>query len=160
MHDQIKSISYQDNNIINGMTLFVYKSSRTNSKSEMLNVFHLISENKKIQDDRIISQFVGTLESVVYHSMKYGGHIEITAYVSQAKKEAFINSNDDLYCGSKDIHFNFQRVKFSSIEQCIIFLFSLYCLIYPYNEISLSNEIYSDPSVKYLINKFYHGTNN
>lgn len=152
MHDQIKSISCQDNNIINGMTLFVYKSSRSNSKSDMLNVFHLISENKRIHDDRIISQFVGTLESVVYHSMKYNKHLEITAYVTQAKKEAFINSNDDLYCTTKDIHYNFQRVKFSSIEQCINFLFSLYCLIYPYNEISLSNEIYSNPSVKYLIN--------
>lgn len=141
----------------NAMSIYMFKSSRKNSKcSDTINVNHLISKEIKIHDDRIISQFIGTIESIIYKSKQYNNHLEISVYLSIFKKSSYENANNDLYCTTDNLYYNFQRVQFSSIEQCINFIFSLYCLIYPYNEISLENEIYSNSSIKYFINEFYN----
>jgi hypothetical protein len=103
-----------------------------------------------------MQQFAGTLESIVYTSLKFGGHLELSVYMDYGKNSSYINANKENYNTWEDIRLSWQRVKFSSIEQCINFLYSIYCLIYPYNEINLKNTIYNNPSVKYYINKYYH----
>ena len=157
MNNQIKSEMYNKSFKSNAVSIYMFKSSRKNSKcSKAINANHLISKNIKLNDEKIIDQFINTLESVVYNSKEFNNHLEISAYIDIFKNESFINANNDLYCNTSNLRYNFQRLKFSSIEQCINFIFSLYCLIYPYNEISLEHEIYSNSSVKYFINKFYN----
>lgn len=155
MKNQIKSDMYNKGFKNNAMTIFQYKSSRKNSISaNLINVNHLISKEVKLHDERIIEQFTGTLETIVYNSLKFNKNLELSAYIGTFKNASYKDANDDLYCTTQDLIYSFQRVKFSSIEQCINFLFSLYCLIYPYNEIDL-NSLHSDASVRYFINMYY-----
>lgn len=157
MNNQIKSEVYNKGFKSNAMTIYLFKSSRKNSKcSKAINVNHLISKGVRLKDERIISQFISTIESIIYNSKEFNNHLEISAYIDIFKNESFMDANNDLYCNTNNLRYNFQRIKFSSIEQCINFIFSLYCLIYPYNEISLNNEIYTNSSIKYFINKFYN----
>lgn len=143
---------------INAASVLCYKSSRKNSIcSDIISINHLInhSDDRRISDESIIRQFTNTLESVVYNSLRFGRHLELTVYLDTGKNSGYINANKELYNTWEDIQFSWYRVKFSSIEQCINFLYSIYCLIYPYNEINLGNTIYNDPSVKYYINMYY-----
>lgn len=157
MKNQIITEMYNKSFKSNALSIYMFKSSRKNSKcSKAINVNHLISKEVKIHDDSIISQFIGTIESIIYTSKQYNNHLEVSAYIDIFKNESFINANNDLYCNTNSLRYNFQRVQFSSIEQCINFIFSIYYLIYPYNEISLSNDIYNNPSIKYLIKEYYH----
>jgi len=144
---------------LNAASIFCYKSSRKNSKcSDIISVNHLINhvEDRKISDDRIIQQIADTVAKIVYYSMQYKKHLEVTAYVDTFKNYTCENANNDLYHGIEDQRYCFQRVTFSSIEQCINFIFSVYALIYPYNEIKISR-LHDDPSIRYYINKFYRG---
>lgn len=160
MNKQVKSDMYNKGFKNNAMTIFQYKSSRKNSiSSNAINVNHLISKEVKLHDERIIEQLAGTLETIVYNSLKFNKNLELSAYVDTFKDASYNNANNDLYCTTQDLRYSFKRVKFSSIEQCINFLFSLYCLIYPYNEIA-SNTLYSNASVRYFINMYYSTTNN
>lgn len=143
---------------INAASIYMFKSSRKNSIcSDTISVNHLINhtENRRINDERIIQQFAGTLESIVYTSLKFNRHLELSVYMDYGKNTGYIDANKELYNTWEDIRYSWQRVKFSSIEQCINFLYSVYCLIYPYNEINLEKGIYNDPSIKYYINMFY-----
>ena len=143
---------------INAASIYCFKSSRKNSIcSDTISINHLINhtEDRKITDERIRQQFTGTLESIVYNALKFNNHLELSVYMDYGKNSSYINANKENYNTWEDIRFSWQRVKFSSIEQCINFLYSVYCLIYPYNEINLQNTIYNDPSVKYYINMYY-----
>jgi len=157
MNNQIKSEMYNKSFKNNAMSIFMFKSSRKNSKcSNTISINHLISNNIKIHDDRIIQQFIGTIETIVYNAKQFDGYLELSVYLDIFKNESYINANQDLYCNTNDLRYSFQRVKFSSIEQCINFIFSLYFMIYSYNEISLSQDIYNNPSIKYFINMYYN----
>lgn len=160
MNQQIKSDMYNKGFKNNAMTIFQYKSNRKNSiSSNAINVHHLISKEIKLRDDRIIQQFVGTLETIVYNSLKFNKNLELTAYVGSFKNGSFINADGNLYCETQDLRYVFRRVKFLNLEECINFLFSLYCLIYPYNELNLKEDIYRNPNVRYFINMFYSNNN-
>ncbi len=143
---------------INAASIYMFKSGRKNSIcSDTISINHLINhtENRRVDDERIIQQFIDTLESIVFTSLDFKKHLELSVYMDYGKNSSYINANKELYNTWEDIRFSWQRVQFSSIEQCINFLYSIYCLIYPYNEINLSNTIYNDPSVKYYINMYY-----
>jgi len=155
--NKIKSDMYDKAFKSNAMSIFMYKSNRKNSKcSDIINVNHLISKEVKLHDDKIIQQFLGTIESVVYNAKQFNNHLELSVYIDIFKNASYENASNDLYCATDDLRYNFQRVKFSSFEQCINFIFSMYCMVYPYNEISLQNEIYNNPSIKYFINMYYN----
>lgn len=142
----------------NAFSLFLFKSSRKNSIcSDAINVNHLINHeiDRKISDERILSQFIGTLEKVVYYSLKYARHIEVSLYMDNGKNASYINANNALYHGTEYNTCSWKRVQFSSIEQFIDFLYSVYCMVYSYNELSLLNTVYNNPSVKYFINQYY-----
>ena len=151
MNNQIITPMYNEPHNQNGAMLFCYKSRRKNAKSEMININHLISKNG-MKDEKIINQFINTLSSVFAISEKYNKNIEISCYVSKFKKASYENEN--LYCTSEKLNYKFSREKFYSFESCVNFIFSIYNLIYPYNEISI-NDIYNDKSIKYIISKYY-----
>lgn len=156
MNNQIKSDNYNNGFKSNSITIFMYKSSRKNAKTaNAIKVNHLISKEVKLHDERIVQQFVGTLEAIVYNSKQFNNHLEILAHVNVFKNASFIDANRDLYCNTNNLIYGFQRVRFYSLENCINFIFSLYCLIYPYNEIDLSQDIYNNPSVRYFIKMYY-----
>ena len=140
----------------NAATIYIYKSSRKNSKIlKSININHLITQkqDRKIPDGRIIEQFVDTLSYIVNYSEKR--HLELTVYSDVFKQVVYKNANGDNYFTTTDLQYNFNRVGFSSLEQCINFLYTIYNLIYPYNTIDLNNGIYQNTSIKYFINKYY-----
>ena len=140
---------------LNSASVFCFKSSRKNSKcSDIINIIHPITKNDKIPDENIIYHFINTLEKIVYYSLQNNRHLELSTYVNINKNACFINANNNIYHDVENNRYNFQRVKFSSIESCINFLFSVYNLIYPYNKISVKT-LYNNSSIKYLINEYY-----
>ena len=144
---------YKRNNAI----MFCYKSNRKNSRSsDIITVNHLIDKgtNCVISDDRIMNQIASTIENVVYYCKQYK-HIELSCYVDASKQADFINANNEVYHDTEDQRYSFQRVAFSSIEQCIDFVFSVYCLIYPYNKIS-KKALFNNASIRYFISQYYN----
>lgn len=141
----------------NSAIIFCYKSGRKNSSSsDIITINHLTSKDtdRTVSDDRIMSQIAGTIEKIVYYCKQYK-HIELSCYVDVCKQADFINANNEIYHDTEDQRYNFQRVTFSSIEQCISFVFSVYCLIYPYNKIS-KKALFNNASIRYFINQYYN----
>lgn len=144
---------------LNAASIFCYKSSRKNSKcGDIININHLINhvEDRRVSDERILQQIAGTISSVYYQVLQFRKHLELTCYIDSFKNNTYDTTSGEKYHGIEDQRYSFQRVKFSSFEQCINFIFDMYCLIYPYNEISRKT-LFNDSSVKYYINKFYRG---
>ena len=114
----------------NAASIFCYKSSRKNSKcSDIININHLINRetDRRVSDNRIMDQIAGTIEKIVYYCKQYK-HIELSCYMDVFKQIEYENANNEIYHGVEDQRYCFQRVIFSSIEQCINFVFSVYCL--------------------------------
>lgn len=147
---------------VNAASLILYKSRRKNARcSDIISINHLISheENKRITDERILDQFIGTLEKVVYTALEYHQHLEFTVRMDYGKNTTYAAVSGQ-YSNWESLRYYWERVQFSSIEQAINFLYSVYSLVYPYNELNLENTVYNNASVKYLINKFYRGGSN
>ncbi len=154
----IKSDRYDTYYSLNAGSLLMYKSSRKNSKcSDFISVNHLINHNedRKIDDEKILSQFIGTIESIVYQSKKYNKHLEIKIFCHVFKQCNYINANNDLYCTVDDINRDKERQVYNSIEQVINAVFDLYAAIYPYNKIQRAS-VFNNPSIKYFINEYYN----
>lgn len=144
---------YKNNNAI----IFCYKSNRKNSSSsDIITINHLTSKDtdRTVSDDRIMNQIAGTIEKIVYYCKQYK-RIELSCYVDVSKQAEYENANNELYHDVENQRYNFQRVTFSSIEQCINFVFSVYCLIYPYNKIS-KKTLFNNASIRYFINQYYN----
>lgn len=144
----------------NAASIYCFKSSRKNSKcSNTISINHLINHapDRKVSDERIIQQITRTIESIVYYARQYK-HIELSAYIDSFKQIEYTNANNEIYHGVEDQRYCFQRVRFSSIEECINFVFSVYCLIYPYNKID-RNTLHNNASIRYYINAYYKGSN-
>lgn len=142
----------------NVASVILHKSSRKNAKcSDIISINHLINNtnNKKSTDERIMQQFVNVLEKVVFQSLEYNKHLEISVYLNIGKNSNYKNANNKTYKTTERLRLCFHRQKFSSVEQAINFLYSIFCLIYPYNEINLENNVYNSSGVKYLIQKYY-----
>ena len=152
-----KSKMYGKAFFMNACTIYLYKSSRKNAKIiSDIHINHLITqtEDRKVQDKTILSQFVGVLEKAV-SDIGINGHIEVSVYMDAGKDAIYENANNDSFLGVGDIQYNWQRVTFCTIEGFINFLFSVFCILYPYNKISLSHTLYNDPSIMYWISKYY-----
>lgn len=142
----------------NAASIFCYKSSRKNAKcSNVINIDYLINRetDRRVSDNRIMDQIAGTIEKIVCYCKQHA-HIELTCYVDVFKQIEYKNANEEIYHGVEGQRYNFQRVIFTGIEQCINFIFSVYCLIYPYNKID-HNTLHSNASIRYFINKYYRG---
>lgn len=145
---------------LNTCDIFAYKSSRKNSKIiSDVTMRHLIThnENGACDETTIINYFVGIISQLVtdirYSANRY---IEITTYVSINHLTTYVNANNELYSHNHSIKINNKRVKFSSVEEMINYLYDILLLVYPYTRIDIS-DIYNNASIKYYINLYYHG---
>ena len=145
-------VSYKSN----GAILFVYKSMRKNAKCELISINHLISKNadKKISDESIKNQFIEVLEKVLYISAQYNYSLVLKSFVDIFKDTEFLNANKDIALSTEYNFYRLEKQKFASFEQSINFIYSVFCLVYPYNKLDLK-ELYNSPSIKYFINKYY-----
>ena len=144
---------YQNNTAI----IFCYKSSRKNSRSsDIITINHLANQkpDRTVSDDRIMQQITSTMEKIVYYCKQYK-RIELSCYIDVSKQAEYENANNAIYHDIENQRYSFQRVTFSSIEQCISFVFSVYCLIYPYNKIS-KKTLFNNASINYFINQYYN----
>ena len=140
----------------NAARILCYKSNRKNSKSsESINIYHMINHNpdRRVSDNKIIDQMVETLEKIVLYCKQYK-HIELSVYMSVSKQTEYENANKEIYHGVDDLNYCFNHVIFSSIEQCINFVFSIYCLIYPYNKIDRKS-LHDNASIRYFMDQYY-----
>ena len=144
---------------LNAASILLYKSSRKNAKcTESINIHHLINHKKdrRINDERILQQLVGTVEKIVYNSLVFDKHLDFKCSIHTFKSVSCRNANNEIYHTVEEINVNRARSKYSSIEQVINEVFNIYALIYPYNKISRKT-VFNDNSIKYFINMYYHG---
>ena len=144
---------YQNNNA----NIFCYKSNRKNSSSSaIITINHLANQkpDRTVSDYRIMQQIASTIEKIVYYCKQYK-RIELSCYIDVSKQAEYENANNAIYHDIENQRYSFQRVTFSSIEQCISFVFSVYCLIYPYNKIS-KKTLFNNASINYFINQYYN----
>lgn len=136
----------------NGMTIYCHKSGRKNVKvSDTISVHHLIthSDDKQVQDSRILSQLIDTFGEVIYECIQFN-HIELTVYLTLGH---IVNVD-----GEEVVHSNyyaFHRTKFTYPEEVLVFLLRLYHLIYPYTKLS-NITLFSSPSIAYILNMWTH----
>ena len=157
--NNLKEKTYEVPYTVNAVGLYLYKSSRKNSKTKNITVNHLIKtgknkNDKKINDDRILSQFIGTISKIVLYSRQNNKHLELSCILDYGKKASYIDANNELTYKLDIRTLHFERKQFYSMEQTINFVYDIYNLIYPYNTLSL-DIIYNDPSIKYFIKEYY-----
>lgn len=147
---------YNNSYVNNALSIIIYKNGRKNSRCELINVNHLISHDsdRKISDNRIMEQFISIIEKSVYYFNLNNKHIEFSIR-GDFFKQSIRDTVNGLYYGIEAIPFMFDRKQVFSIEQYINHVFSVFCLIYPYNTIS-TDSIFNNQSIKYFINQYYH----
>lgn len=149
---------YNNSFRINAASVLLHKSSRKNARcSDVISINHLIdTENRMITDERIMDQFINVLEKVVYTSLQFNKHLEVTVYMDTGKNSQYTNASNAPYKTWEHCRYTWQRVKFGSLEGCINFLYTVFAMIYPYNELNLDKTVYRDPRVADLIREYYH----
>ena len=156
---EIKSSTYDTYYQSNAATIYLHKSSRKNAKiSDGININHLINKrnDRKVDDDKILMQLVGVIEKIVYNSLKFNKHLEISFYSDIFKQTQYINVDGDLYKGVEDTQIYEIRHELNSLEHCINRVYDLFGLIYPYNHLN-RKELFNNSSIKYFINLYYNG---
>lgn len=144
---------------LNAASILLYKSSRKNAKcTDFISINHLISHERdsRVNDERILQQLAGTVETIVYNSLAFNKHLEFKCFMHTFKAVSYLNANNEIYHTVEDINVVGARDKYNSIEQVINEVFNIYALIYPYNKISRKT-VFNNPSIKYFINIYYQG---
>ena len=147
---------------LNSASILLYKSGRKNAKcTDSININYLINHEKdrRVNDERILQQLAGTVETIVYESLAFDKHLEFKCFVHTFKAASYLNANNEICHTVEDINVDRARNKYSSIEQVINEVFDIYALIYPYNEISRKT-VFDNSNIKYFINMYYHGGSN
>ena len=143
--------------INNAAYITIFKSNRKNAKcADPISVYHLIShdDHKMISDDRILSQFISTLDAICANAEKLGAKQFIIKTTVCVGKYAIRTSEKTDYIIERltyDLRFNM-----TSITMLVSYLLNIFVLIYPYTMLSRET-ILTNPSVKCIINKY--GTN-
>ena len=143
----------------NMCTIYAYKSSRKNAKIiSNVTMRHLIThdQNECLSEERILNYFVGIIGQLAMDIKFFSNVICITTYSSIDRITTYVDANSHLYSHLHTMRLNNNRVKFSSFEQLINYLYDILLLVYPYTRLDL-NTIYSNSSIKYFINLYYHG---
>lgn len=140
--------------IDNAAYITIFKSNRKNAKcADPISVYHLIShnDNKMISDDRILLQFISTLDAICANAENLGAKQFIIKTTVCIGKNAFRTPEKTDYITERltyDLQFNM-----TSITMLISYLFNIFVLIYPYTMLSRET-ILTNPSVKCIINKY------
>lgn len=134
--------------------LLLYKSGRKNAKSsDIITINHLISHGCNVPDERIINQIVSTFSKAVYACNMFN-HIELSAHATIFKKSQFRNVYGEKRIAYDPCNYHFERRELSCIEQLLNSIFSLYCMVYPYNTIHLET-LHSNASIRSIVNQWY-----
>lgn len=140
--------------IDNAAYITIFKSNRKNAKcANLISVHHLIShnDNRMISDDRILLQFVRTLDAICANAENLGAKqfiIKTTVFIG---KNA-IRTPEKTDCIMERLTYDL-RLNTTSITMLISYLFNIFVLIYPYTMLSRET-ILTNPSVKCIINKY------
>ena len=144
---------------LNTASIVLYKSGRKNAKrTDFININYLNNHEKerRVNDERILQQLAGTVETIVYNSLAFNKHLEFKCFMHTFKSVSYRNANNKIYHTVEDINVDGARNKYSSIEQVINEVFNIYALIYPYNELSRKT-VFNNSSIRYFINMYYRG---
>ncbi len=139
--------------IDNAAYIIIFKSNRKNAKcADPISVYHLIShnDNKMISDDRILSQFISTLDAICVNAENLGAKqfiIKTTVCIGKNAIRTPENSDYIMERLTYDLRFNM-----TSITMLISYLFNIFVLIYPYTMLSRET-ILTNPSIKCIIDK-------
>ncbi len=144
----------------NTCQIYAYKSSRKNASIiSDVTMRHLITKNENgaCDEETILNYFVDVISQLV-NDIRYSAnrYIELTTYVSLKRLTTYNNANNELHSHNYTIHIDNKRIKFSSIESAINYLYDILLLIYPYTRLDLV-DLYNHPSIKYYINLYYFG---
>lgn len=138
----------------NGAMIYCHKSSRKNAKvSDCLTAYHLINHNedRRVSDDRILTQLTNTFEGILSECKDFNKHIEISVFLTLNHQVLYTDDSELKH--SKD-YFSFRRQKFNTPQELLIFLCRIFRLIYPYATLSTST-VFDNPSIKYILNEWY-----
>ena len=140
-----------NHSFIIGVTCF--KSSYKNAKCEVLNFFHFDpfrSKEKEIEKvDSILAKIVSTYEN--WESDK----LNVSFHISAGRDESFTNADGKECTRVVPVHLHFDRENFYSLESLIRKIVNCMKISDPDINIS-SEEVFNDPSIKSLINQWYH----
>ena len=143
----------------NDVIIFAYKSDRKNAKIiSQITLRHLITHNENgcISEDKILDYFIGVIGQLATDIKFSSNTINITTYAHIDRITTYINANSELHTHLHTMRLYNRRVKLSSFEELINYLYDYLLLVYPYTRLDL-NTIYSNSSIKYFINLYYHG---
>lgn len=137
--------------INNATYITIFKSNRKNAKcADPISVYHL--GNKMISDDRILLQFISTLDAICANTEKLGAKQFIIKTTVCIGKNAFRTPEKTDHIIER-LTYDLQLFNMTSITMLISYLFSIFVLIYPYTMLSRET-ILTNPSVKYIIDKY------
>lgn len=126
--------------IDNAAYITIFKSNRKNAKcADLISVHHLIShnDNRMISDDRILLQFVRTLDAICVKAENLGAKqfiIKTTVTTVHIGKNAIRTPENTDHITERltyDLQFNM-----TSITMLVSYLFNIFVLIYPYTMLS------------------------
>ena len=143
----------------NECIIFAYKSNRKNSKIVSdITMRHLITHNENgcLDENKIESYFVGIIGQLVYDIKYHANTINITTFCTIEHDVRYCNYNSELQSKSHSVRIYDKRVRLSSIEELINYLYDRLLLVYPYTKLSLDT-IYNNSSIRYYINLYYGG---
>jgi hypothetical protein len=136
--------------------IILYKSMRKNSKCiEAFNFCHLIPSPgiEKISDDRIIEQLLNVLEKIIYAVNKESNkEIVIESFLELNKRSSYIDASGNNYNDHEKMTICLQKKHLYSWE-LLKYLYNMFSLVYPYNTINLSNELWHNKRLKDLLSK-------
>ncbi len=148
MKEQIE-IEKEKKVMFNTIHITIYKSGRKNSVARTVD----INNHYELSDERAIDKIDEATEQIINAQKKMNTKkLIISASISKQVFETSPHSNYD----RNFIALNLQKNEYFSIEQVINNIY--YALMFCNPNLTLDiRKLHENPSVRYTINKFYHG---
>lgn len=135
--------------------IMCHKSHIKNAKCAQYNFYHFnpISPEQKNKEIAKITSF---LASVIAQYKKWNStELNVSFNIRLTRQEEYINANGELHQKDCDIYVNRPRYTYHSIEAFIKEVLNVMKIADPTILIS-QKELFENPSIKYLINRWYH----
>lgn len=134
------------------ITLFIKKSDRKNSKIEMINI---VKEHTNAES--VLESIISNTDKIISLQKKLGTKkLILNGHISRTFKDcSYLNANEKPFTYNECLAISLKTEHFSSIEQVINFLYVTIGFSDSVYGLSLKT-VHESPSIKYLINKFYH----
>ena len=143
--------------INNAAYITIFKSNRRNARyADPISVYHL--GGKMISNDRILSQFINTLDAICANAENLGAKQFIIKTTVCIGKNAFRTPEKTDHI-IEQLTYDLQLFNMTSITMLISYLFSIFVLMYPYTTLSRET-ILTNSSIKCIIDKYGNRNNN